>query len=69
MDNLDRFNTYEDSSYEEPEEFSTCSNSDCRQQILVGDEYIEHYGSVCCNNLRCLIATTESMLKVAGEGD
>lgn len=70
---MDRFNTDEDekfnSRFEEPDVFSTCSNPLCMKEILLGDEYIDYYGLIACNNLICLIATTDSVLKVAGEDD
>jgi hypothetical protein len=61
---MDRFQYRE---REEPKEFSTCANPDCRRQIFVGDEYIDHYGYISCPELKCLIKVTESTLRIAGD--
>ncbi|GAA4878861.1 hypothetical protein GCM10023310_68680 [Paenibacillus vulneris] len=62
---LDRF-TYNDEG-ESPDEFSTCANAECRRTLYVGDEIINHYGSVCCNDIRCLIEVTGSKQEIAGD--
>ncbi|MCR8641365.1 hypothetical protein NV379_01730 [Paenibacillus sp. N1-5-1-14] len=62
--NLDRFNENffwnKFPIKDEPEEFSTCANNNCRKTLYIGDEALEHYGYVCCKELDCLIAVSGS---------
>ncbi|ALS22083.1 hypothetical protein [Paenibacillus naphthalenovorans] len=60
---MDRFE-YRDEG-ESPEEFSTCANENCRKTLYIGDEILEHYGLVCCRNINCLIAITETKEMIA----
>jgi hypothetical protein len=52
---------------DEPEVYSECANPKCMKDIYVGDYCYDYYGSVCCDDLSCLVAITESKLIVAGE--
>lgn len=72
-DKLSRFpDTYYDRNFpilDEPDEFAECANERCKKIILVGDEYREYCGMICCDDLVCLAAITDAKLLIAGDED
>lgn len=65
---MDRFQSgLPDKQEHEPKLKGNCAN--CKKEIYEGDQYIDHYGIICCDDLDCLCNITDSEMKIAGEED
>lgn len=58
--NLDRFSEGKD---EKPKLFSNCCT--CDKELFIGDEIVEWYGQVACDEYKCVLKMVDAQRKVA----